>query len=626
MMMSASQYKPKLVFFQYKYERLAPFLLLHQREHVDCLAQFFDVTVIQHDCDYQQVCDKYQPELVMFESGVPFNTCTRPVVKNVRSNPQVPKVGFLHADGFGEGRTGFLSDMEHWGIETFFTIATTAAEHTPALADKFIVWPNFVNPQLHRDYGQAKTIDILFTGNKNNLYPWRRKMVELLPKYYPSVINVHPGYIPDKETRNMVVGESYARMLNSAWMVPACGAVAKEIVRKHFEVPASRSCLVTEQSAALETAGFVDMKNCVFVDENNAVEKIGYLLEHREELQTITDAGHQLVHSRHTIKHRDQVLQWFLLTREIKPGQKIIQTNPFEPLQVVELSSGRESIHVRTNGGFVSLLHEGGELLWRREYAKAEQKYAGCSSYYRFMPEPLLGLALCKLFQGNAASAMKVLSEPLEATLADYKSIDPDPVEWACFIITLLCQGKVREAARRSKEFEWLRHPELDRVRWILGALDSKPRNFEFPAKPKKYRLTVHQMPARNFEQWTRDLVTMLNACGQQALARKVNALESEIAVAEWAAIPAAETIVDEAKLRSAWAGRVPLIYCRTDARGLFNRRRLYSSSVAKMRKVAKTLLRRTKTRRKNTVRQENQVSRTMSNPRPSNAYCERGA
>src|SRR5690348_1491313 len=162
-----NQSKPKLVFFQYKYDRRLPrFLLLHQREHVDCLSQFFCVTVIQHNCDYRQICDSYEPDLAMFESGVPFETCYRPSIQNIRACPEVPKVGFLHADGFGEGRTGFLSDMDHWGIETFFTIAITAAEHTPTLARNLFVWPNFVNSKLYRDYDQKKNIDVLFTGNQ----------------------------------------------------------------------------------------------------------------------------------------------------------------------------------------------------------------------------------------------------------------------------------------------------------------------------------------------------------------------------------------------------------------------------------------------------------------------------
>jgi hypothetical protein len=43
--------KPKLVFFQYKYvEQLSEFLLMHKREHAQCISLFFDVTAIQRRC------------------------------------------------------------------------------------------------------------------------------------------------------------------------------------------------------------------------------------------------------------------------------------------------------------------------------------------------------------------------------------------------------------------------------------------------------------------------------------------------------------------------------------------------------------------------------------------------
>src|ERR1700674_5615093 len=128
--------KPKLVFFQYKYdERLPPFLLIHKQEHVKCLSEFFDVTVVQDDCDYQQICDTYHPDLALFESGVNHETCQRLKIKNVHARPEIPKLGLQHGDAFCNARAGFLSDMDHWGIETFFAISTTAAEHTPEIAD-----------------------------------------------------------------------------------------------------------------------------------------------------------------------------------------------------------------------------------------------------------------------------------------------------------------------------------------------------------------------------------------------------------------------------------------------------------------------------------------------------------
>jgi hypothetical protein len=340
------------------------------------------------------------------------------------------------------------------------------------------------------------------------------------------------------------------------------------------------------------------MKNCVLVDETDILEKLGYLLEHRDELQAVIDAGYKLVHSRHTMKHRDQVLQWYRLNKNLASNQKIIQTNPFEPLLIVDCNSGRETAHIHSNGGLVSLLREANGLLWQGAYSRAEERYMQCVAYYRYMPEPLLGLTLCKLFQGAPKEAMKVIVEPLKATLAEYKAIDPDPVEWAYFIVVLLCLGKLREAAKRSWEYQWLRHPELDRVRWIMKVLLSRtPMRFTPPIEPRQYRLTVHQLPYRDVEEWVDHLVTTLRICGQVELAQDVAMFTSpESRVANGGELPTAgngsEPFIEEADLRRAWSRKSPFVFVRTDACGFFNRRLLYSNTSLRLRQAAKIILR----------------------------------
>src|ERR1700745_4240330 len=104
--MEYDRIKPKLVFFQFKYDGSLPeFLLMHKRDHVRCLAEFFDVTTIDYDCDYGQICDQYQPDLTLFESAfnVSFSYCKRPRIVNIGACPNVPKLGFLHSDSFSQG-------------------------------------------------------------------------------------------------------------------------------------------------------------------------------------------------------------------------------------------------------------------------------------------------------------------------------------------------------------------------------------------------------------------------------------------------------------------------------------------------------------------------------------------
>jgi hypothetical protein len=526
---AATERKPRLVFFQFEYSpKLPEFLLIHKQEHAACLSQFFEVTVVDKDCDYQEICERYQPDLTLFESGVPNPACRRPKIRNTHTHPAIPKLGFLHADGFCCAREGFLSDMDGWGIEWFVAIATSAPEHMPSIADKLFIWPNSVDPTTYRDYEQWKSIPVLFTGNKNDIYPWRRTMIKIIPAHYPAMICPHPGYGTKRNVGNVPVGESYARMLNAAWFVPACGTVAKEVVRKHFEIPACGSCLVTERSPALEAAGFVDMVNCVFADEHNVIEKLSQLLRDKERLQAVIDAGHKLVMSRHTNEHRSQVLQWYLLQKKLTRDQRIVQPNPFGELALVESTSVPSRPYAVSGAHHLTLLREGDEKLQGGDYASAESLYLKSANYITYMPEPKVRLAVCQLYMGKAAMALWWIAQPLQFTLAQYKAADPDPVEWAYFIVALLCLGDVVGATKSAEEFEWLRHPELDRVRQVvrrLGPSTGPERSTR--SRPGSSRSSIHQLPERSFTEWLEQLVVMLTACGQNDLAERIRGLSA---------------------------------------------------------------------------------------------------
>jgi hypothetical protein len=513
--------KPRLVFFQYRYdEKLPEFLLIHKRDHVRCLSEFFDVVVVDQDCDYQEICDTHEPDLVLFESGVNHTTCTRLKISNIRACAGVPRAGLHNADAFCNARSGFLSDMDHWGVETFFTITTTAAEHMPDLADHIFAWPNCIDPDVYRDYAAWKSVPVLFSGNTNSLYPWRHKITRLVSERYPSLICPHPGYNPSPGATQFLFGEQYARLINASVVVPACGTVAKDIVRKHFEIPGCRACLLTERSPALEAAGFVDMENCIFADETDVLDKLEHVFRNPDELRRITTSGYELTHSRHTRKHRDQVHQWYTLNRSLQPHQRIVQTNPFGRLAVVDRASEQRSGHVSGEGRHLILLRDGDAHLRRGRYGMAEAAYLECLGYMRWMPEPKFGIALCRLHRGDAAAAHWWLSQQIEFILGGYGALDPDPVEWAYYALSLLCLGKTGEAARAIQDFPSLRHVELDRMRTAIAAVTGTVDEVRVvDAKPRR---SIHRLPDTSWDEWAAGIEAVLRACGRPQLVERL--------------------------------------------------------------------------------------------------------
>ena len=513
--------KPRLLFLRFSRPDLPPFIRLHLQEQVACLSQFFDVTVINHPCDYRQLCDKYEPHISMFESGVYVGQRD---VKNVSACPEIPKLGFIHCDAYCPTREYAISDMARWGITTFFTISVSLGSYTPSIEDKLFVWPNFVNPDLYHDYRLPKVIPVLFTGSLAVHYPWRNRINKKIAQVYPSLQSPHFGWIGPATVRaasRMVYGEQYARVINAAWVAPTCGTIANEVIRKHFEIPACNTCLITQPTPAIEAAGFKDLLNCVFSDEDDIVERLDWLFQRPDELEKIARSGRELVEKYHTIRHRDQVFQWYKLYKQLKPGQKIVQLGPFLPLTIVAEKSGVKNSHLMSGGLDRQLLLQGDEKLWSGLYAEAETLYRRALNYHE-MPEAKLRLALCYLHMGIPGRAFHILGDQIQTVLDNHVGAEPDPIEWAHLIIVLLCCGQFREAVIRANQYSELRNEELDRIRAVIRLLSGHGNEVLAERTAVSYRPSVHQLPKRTIGAWLEDLFKMMTACRQTEIVERL--------------------------------------------------------------------------------------------------------
>jgi Glycosyl transferases group 1 len=595
--------KPRLVFFTYKYGNHLPhFLLIHHQEHIKCLAESFDLTVVDDSCDYQYICDKYQPDLTLFESGLNILTCRRPEITNVQACPQIPRVGFINADAWCETRSGTISEMDRWRIETLFTISVTAAEHSPEIADRLFVLPNFIDQQLYRDYGESKLIPILLTGAKGPQYPWRRRVYELVAERYPSLTCPHGGYLTRSDAGQVMYGERYARTINASLIAPTCGTLAKEVVRKHFEIPGCRACLITERSPGLEAAGFVDMTNCVFADEHDVLDKVGYLFQHPDELHSITEAGYQLVHSRHTLKHRDQLLQWFRLSRNLGATRKIVQNNPFESLSVAERSQNSKPSYVISGGLHFDLLQRGDQKLRVGKYEEAETLYRRCLHHMNRLPEAKLRLALCSLYTGNPQEANNWVFEPIQYSVDEYKALDPDPVEWAYYILSLVCLGKLAHARDCARQFPALCHPELERARRVVCVLHDRGQAVSTPQScPPGYRRSVHQLPTWYAEKWLAQICCMFEACGRPQWAEALTTYHGSefVSVQPETERPNSSFHRTDGALKDqSWGRKLPFGLRHKLALGSLNGRLMFHKVRRKLRLIASNTLRKAGSKR----------------------------
>jgi hypothetical protein len=512
--------KPRLVFFQWDHQpnaNAASYLLLHMQQQVKCLATHFDVVVINHDCDYAEICDRHQPDLTLFESGYRSHGSRRIKVTNTNTHIGVPKLGLHNADAWCDRRTGFLSDMEQWGIDTYFSIGTMTPEYMPELRGSLFVWPNFIDPELYHDYHHPKIIPVTLTGQVYGLYPWRQKVFPMIRDRYPCLVSPQHAY-ESKLASQLLSGEAYARALNASLVVPTCGTMAGEVLRKHFEIPGANACLVTERTAAVEAAGFSDMENCVFADHRTVVERLNYLFAHPDEIQRIATAGYNLVHSRHTLSHRPQIYQWFILNRDLQSCEKIIQSGPFGDLVKIERVSQQKSIHIVGEASDRILLKQGDLLLEQDRVEEARQRYARCLDYVSYLPEAKFGLAICALRDGDADRAYDLLVNLIKVTMIEYEAADPDPVEWAYFLLALVCKGHFEQARRLQDFYPCLMHNELRRARIVLDQLGREGTPVVV-GELGKDRKSIHRIFKRSDHEWLAWFADNLERCQQPDLA-----------------------------------------------------------------------------------------------------------
>jgi hypothetical protein len=511
--------KPRLAFFRPALPNLPVFVRQHLDEHVRCLGIFFDVVLIEENCSFDEVCDRLRPDLALFESGV----YVRPDrwITDTHCHPEIPKIGLLNADAYCVTRSVFLSDMDEWGVETFFTISMALRGRASTdLRERLFAWPNFADSNLYRTYHGEKRTRILRVGSHAAHYPWRTRVNHLLSERFAMDTLAHGGWFDAERTRNMLSGESYARALSTSLIIPTCGTVAGELVRKHFEIPASGALLLTERTAALKAAGFADMQTCVFADEADVVDKVEYLLKNLDEIARISAAGQKLAHDRHDMAHRNQIFQWYELNKRAGPNEKIIQPDPFDDMriQAVGETEPQASETVGAGQDWV-LLQSGDRALSTGLFNCAQSKYRMALNYH-YAPEPVVGLIRLALHDGNAIVAMEHAWDLILRICV----AAPDPVEWSLYTISLLCAGRVSDAVRAARQYDRLAHVELARARHLVHRLTGTSAS----AAPDRPRLSIHHDRGLSWAEWVVDVARMLAACGQAAFAREASTLSRE--------------------------------------------------------------------------------------------------
>ena len=497
---------------------------LWEEAYTKAFRAHFDVKITEEDCDLDTLCDQNKPDLIAFR-GAYSAPHRRITVKNASSHSGIPRIGLYFGDGFCTTRPAFFYDMERWGVDTYFTQTFYLSEHTPEITDRTFVLPQTFDGDLFRDYGEQKVTPFIVFGELSPWRQWRVQTANALMKRYPTLMCPHPGYRASSAVGLSWVGEPYARAINRSQFSICDGSVFNCVLRKHVEIPACGAILISQPIDGLKEYGFVDMENAVIGEGNALFAKIAELLDNPTRMQAIARAGFELVHARHASTHCDQLYRWFLVRRELRPGETIIQHGTFGAFEAV--ADGR-------SGALRSFPAQASEMA--ASYGEAEQDYrSGAPTtcikklgkilelMKEYAPARLL-LTRALLMAGRGREAQQNACFLYNfAKLAD-QAPEPDPVEWASWIVANLCCGDMAKARAALDAYPSLAHSELRRAQWLTRRLQGEAAPQPSP-RSKTDRPSIAVSLAPSLSAWLTEVEEMLRQCGQFGFAKSAAAL-----------------------------------------------------------------------------------------------------
>jgi len=442
----------------------------------------FSVHCTSYDCDLRSEIERYQADLILFITPAERHVAKPcPIPTNHEAHPGIPRIGLLNCDKYSPVKFANYQLLRKLKCQACFCALSVPGELAYEESDCpifHIHQGNTFTNEIFHDYGEEKSIAIGafgagFFNNTSNHYPWRKKIAATIMNRLPILYSPRPEpnfIIPNGHDLQLLDGNNnYPRMINRCYIALTCGTEQNNILCKHIEIPACRTCLMTEESAILKSFGFEDMKNCVFVDESNVIEKLEYLFSNRAILQAITDAGYELAQTQINPATKFATLwEWYKLYQTKCPEERILQDSMFSFRLTTAESDKTATIE---NGPDAIRLHylKGYQALFQNQIDVAQREFQAALGYIAYNSEALIGQGIIMLLSQQPTEALRYFLFPQQhATNYGGLSHYYDPVEFSYAALTLLCLGQEKEAHNFIQLGAKSSHPAISAITAIL--------------------------------------------------------------------------------------------------------------------------------------------------------------
>ncbi|MDR3424697.1 MAG: glycosyltransferase [Alphaproteobacteria bacterium] len=549
--------------------KISDLFRLNQDEWVEALSALADVTVMTEDFDLDEVCDRIQPDFILYESppihAAPLN------ITNPAAHPAIPRIGFLMQDPHCSSRVHFLRLIDELNIQWLFTHMTEAAlRQSPELQARIFSVSLFFDDKVFYDYGLPKTFPVSVFGGflAPEIYAWRAKAARVLPEHFPTFIYTHPGYLqPTPRHAFAVTGEAYARMLNQSAFSLADTTRLDCLVRKHLEIPASGAVLIAPDTPVLKPYGFRDMENCLLGEGDALFDKIAAVADDPEMYEKIRKNGYDLVHSRYSRKHWRGILDFYECLRNLKAGETVQQQGvlgPFKAMEKIpsppswgEMGRACPVLDTGVRGAVESPTmtppsphppkEEGsdlpaiaatypdsvisaqlrswlGRILGNESLDEISDEILKIPDWLFHMMEEWVLLGIIAALKGDMPHATEffLAGQSLRKKLTGYTDYDPEEIAWLSLIAAMTGNAALLDMTRR--EAAGMQHLSLRRIAWLgnilaSGGDASNPPPEALHRQPND-RLSIHWTGQLKMREWLGLIERILAANGAANMIR----------------------------------------------------------------------------------------------------------
>lgn len=215
---------------------------------------------------------------------------------------------------------GYMKDIHHFGnpqaedaykrmFERYDVILSSADElfHGlyPEYVGKMLYFPDFFGPHERYElpYNEKPTMRCLVSGTvSQEVYPLRQHILSNGSEEYLD-------YLPGPLAGHDVIGDKYARLLNSYFCCATCSSVFNYTLAKYWEITAAGSLLIANTTSDLEKLGMVPNEHFVPINFENAICTIKKVLADPERYEPIRRAGMEYVRENHSIRNRFETMK-----------------------------------------------------------------------------------------------------------------------------------------------------------------------------------------------------------------------------------------------------------------------------------------------------------------------------